>query len=181
MKQPVIYGLVGFDRLAKTAVARSAATHVTFDEAFATLTPTEMRAAALDAMPPGAQAAFLAGPQRGQRPPPIARGPTLAEQAMLSAIAHNPQFTLKAEAQMKSKLSPSEVTTAQGIFAQMAAPLSAGEREVCRQLGTLEDRFKAQRDENLAAALPGVVLTEDERKLQHFFNLSTSDLLKARG
>ena len=186
MSKLVAYGMVGFETLWTTATRRAIAGHMSTEQAFGQLSAQEARQAAAAEMPPGPRAAYLAGPKRGDKPPSRYDYPRpLAEQALQQAIAANPQFTLKAQAPMKSMqqqstLTPSEVTTAQAMFRRMAEPLNASEREVCAKLGIPEADFLAERNREIGEALPGVQLTADERKLQHVFNLSLDDVMKAR-
>jgi len=170
MSDMIAYGLAGFDRIHALAEHRAVAGRCTVEQAFSRLTHADVRQAVADSMPPAARAAFLAGPRRGDRPPLYRTTP-----APLRAVASTERTH-----DMTTNLTPTETTAARAVFAQMAAPLNAGELAVCAALGIPEADYRAQRDEDLGKSLPGAVLTADERVMASSLGLSAADIIKAR-
>lgn len=83
---------------------------------------------------------------------------------------------------LNTKLSPDEYKTAQGLIARMLQPLSASELEICRKMSVSPEAFKSQRDDELAAALPGAgsALTETERDVCAKVGVTESDFAAAK-
>jgi phage I-like protein len=76
-----------------------------------------------------------------------------------------------------SNLSPTEYHAAQRTFAQMAAPLTADQLEVCAKLGMTPAAYKLARDSELNASLPGGAhsLTAGEREVCQALGMSETD------
>jgi len=123
------------------------------------VTPEGYRRLQLEGMPPAAQAAFLAGKERGRErlkaqaaEAAHQAGPHRAPVLMNSIDTVTPPRVARTEGTM---LTPQELDTARQLIARMNAPLTDDEKKIARMVGISEAAYLETRNEELAAKLPG--------------------------
>ncbi len=80
-------------------------------------------------------------------------------------------------------LTTAEYKSAQNLFAQMAAPISAEERAICEQLGLSEAAYLEERNRLLGAKLPGAHasgLTSEELHVTRLLNVTPETFCAAK-
>ncbi|HET7540695.1 MAG TPA: hypothetical protein VFK05_12510 [Polyangiaceae bacterium] len=74
-------------------------------------------------------------------------------------------------------MNQSETERAQALTAQMAAPLTAEQLDLCTKMGVTPEVFKAERDRELSEKLPGGAygLSASERETCKLVGMSEAD------
>jgi phage I-like protein len=165
--------LAGMKHIEAAVTQRAQARNIPFDEALVSMPRKELFEAAIEGMPPAVREAFL----NGQRVTALRQQQRQFEQPETKS---GPLMALGTEAmntQNRPSLSPSEHTAAQRVFAQIAAPLTTEQLDVCAKLGMTPEAFKQARDTELSASLPGGAhgLTDGEREVCGALGMSEAD------
>lgn len=159
--------MAGMPHIEAVVAQRARSSCIPFDEAFAAMPKDDLLQAALEGMPAFAREAFLNG-----------RRAIAQRQTQLTTRAAVQELKPKETSMTTgSTLSPTDYNSAQSIFAQIAAPLTADELSVCAKVGITPEAFKAERDRELNAKLPGgaYALTDSEREVCQKLGISEPD------
>ncbi|MEI9950613.1 MAG: hypothetical protein WDO74_16955 [Pseudomonadota bacterium] len=166
-------GMLGMKQIEAVVAQRAQASNATFEEALASMSRKDLIEASLEGMPSAVREAFL----NGERIAASYR--ERQRRAEQSETNREPLVALGTEAPMNitqngTTLSTPEYTAAQRTFAQMAAPLTAEQLDVCAKLGMTPEAYKRERDTELSAALPGGAhgLTDGEREVCQALGMS---------